>query len=167
MKISIIQGDITKINADALVNSTNTYLVRGSGVDGKFHDAAGPELFKELQEIKQTRFPKGLPVGEAISTKHYNLKSKIIIHTLGPRYYLDDLNLLKNCYINSLKIAEENNCRSIAFPSIGTKAHGIPIEKSAEIVKDVMESYKSDIIEEVILVLFNKEDFEVYNKILN
>ncbi|VVB77945.1 [Protein ADP-ribosylglutamate] hydrolase [uncultured archaeon] len=164
MKISIIQGDLTKVKADAIVNSANTYLVRGSGVDGAIHNAAGSKLQDELNEIKRIRYPKGLPVGEAVKTNAYNLPSKIIIHTLGPRYYSEDINLLRNCYINSLKVAEDNNCKSIAFPSIGTRAHGVPIEKAVEIVKDVFKDYKSDIIEEVIFVLFDKNDLGIYER---
>lgn len=168
MKISIIQSDITKIKVDAIVNAANSYLFRGGGVDNAIHQAAGPDLQKELNEIKKTRFQNGLPIGEAVATKAYNLKEngvKIIIHTVGPVYLKNDINLLKYCYINSLKIAEANNCKTIAFPAISTGVYEVPIEKSAEVVKDVLENYKSDIIQEVILVLFEKWDLKVYDKI--
>lgn len=167
MKITIIQGDITKVKADTIVNAVNSQLVRGGGVDYAIHEAAGPELQNELNEIKKTRFPNGLPIGGAIFTKPYNIPVKIIIHTVGPRYYSNDIGLLKNSYVNSLKIAEENNCKSVAFPAIATGAYGIPIDKSAEIVKDVLEDYKSKIIDEVILVLRSYEDFKVYNNSFN
>lgn len=117
-------------------------------------------------KIKNESYPNGLPVGEAIVTKAYNLHSKIIIHTVGPRYYSDDLNLLKNCYMNSLKLAEQNNCMTIAFPSISTGAYGVPIEKSADIVNEVLSNFKSDIIKEIILVLYSERDFEIYKKSL-
>ena len=163
MKISIIQGDITKVKADAIVNAANSHLVKGGGVDNAMHMAAGPDLQKELNEIKRIRFPKGLPIGEAIKTKAYDIPAKILIHTVGPRFYKDDIDLLKNCYINSLKLAEENLCKSIAFPAISTGAYGVPIEKSAQIVKDVLSNYKSDIIEGIILVLLDEQDFKAYN----
>jgi O-acetyl-ADP-ribose deacetylase (regulator of RNase III) len=166
MKISIIQGDITNVKADAIVNAAHHTLMGGGGVDGSIHKNAGSELIEECIKLRNDKLPNGLATGEAVATKAYNLPAKIIIHTVGPRYYSDNLDLLKNCYINSLKLAEDNSCNSIAFPAIATGAYGTPIEKSAEIVKEVLENYKSNIIEEVILVLFDKEDFEVYNSLL-
>ncbi|MDP2924779.1 MAG: macro domain-containing protein [Nanoarchaeota archaeon] len=166
MKISIIQGDITKVKADAIVNAAHHTLMGGGGVDGAIHKNAGSELIEECIKLRNEEFPHGLNTGEAVATKSYGInQAKILIHTVGPRYYSDDLNKLKDCYINSLKIAEENDCKSIAFPAIATGAYGTPIEKSAEIVKEVLSNYNSKIIEEVILVLFTEEDKEVYNKI--
>ena len=167
MKISIIKGDITKIKADAIVNAAGVGFgtMVGGGVTGAIRMAAGPELLKECAELSK-KYPNGIPTGEATFTKAYNLPVKIIIHTVGPRYYSDSIDKLKNCYVNSLKIAEENNCKSISFPAISTGAYGCPIEKSAQIVKEILDDYKSDIIEEVILVLFRNIDFEIYNKIL-
>jgi O-acetyl-ADP-ribose deacetylase (regulator of RNase III) len=162
MKITILKGDITKVKADAIVNAANSQLVAGGGVDGAIHRVAGPELQKECLKIKNERYPKGLPVGEAIITKAYDLPSKFVIHTVGPRFYSQELSLLKNCYINSLKLAEKNNFNSIAFPSISTGAYGVPITKSVEVVNDVLSNYKSNVIKEIILVLFNEEDYKVY-----
>lgn len=167
MKLSIIQADITKIKADAIVNSANKSLMGGGGVDGAIHKASGPELLKECIRIRTEKYPKGLPKGEAVKTEAYNLPSKIIIHTVGPKNYFEDISLLKNCYINSLKIAEENNCKSIAFPSISTGVHGVPVEKAVVIIKEVLQRYKTNIIKEVMLVLFSKEDFEIYDKTFN
>jgi len=167
MKISILQGDITKIKADAIVNAAHHTLMGGGGVDGAIHKAAGNELLKECIKLRNEKLPTGLQTGMAVATKGYNLPAKIIIHTVGPRYYSDDLNKLNNCYINSLKIAEENDCKSIAFPAIATGAYGTPIEKSAKIVKNVLESYDSKIIEEVILILFSEKDLKVYEKEFN
>lgn len=167
MKITIFQGDITKIKADAIVNAAHPTLMGGGGVDGAIHRTAGNELIKECIELRKDKLPNGLPTGEAVATNAYNLPAKIIIHTVGPRYYSNDLDLLKNCYINSLKIAEENNCKTIAFPSISTGAYGAPIEQTVKIVKDILDNYKSDVIEEVILVLFSEKDLEVYNKSFN
>ena len=169
MKITIIQGDITKVKADAIVNAAGVGFGNaiGGGVAGAIRRGAGEELVKECQQITRDKYPNGLPTGEAVATKAYNLPAKIIIHTVGPRYYSDNINKLKNCYLNSLKVAEENNCKTIAFPSISTGAYGAPIEETVKIVKDILETYKSEIIEEVILVLFNKRDFEVYSKYFN
>ena len=171
-KITIIKSDITQVHADAIVNAAGVGFgtMIGSGVTGAIRMAAGPELLKECTELRIKKYPNGIPTGEAIFTKAYNLEKtnnvKIIIHTVGPRYYSGDINLLKNCYINSLRLAEENDCKTIAFPAISTGAFGCPIEKSAQIVKDVLENYpfKPEIIEEIILVLFKQEDFNIYKK---
>ena len=167
MKLSIIQIDITKVKVDAVVNSANKTLLGGLGVDGAVHKAAGPELLEECKRIRQEKCPKGLPTGEAVATKAYNLPAKIIIHTVGPKNHFEDIALLRSCYVNSLRIAEENNCKSIAFPSISTGVHGVPTAEAVEIVKEVLQSYNTNIIEEVMLVLFSKEDFEVYSKTFN
>jgi O-acetyl-ADP-ribose deacetylase (regulator of RNase III) len=164
MKVSIILGDITKITADAVVNAANNTLLGGGGVDGAIHRAAGNNLLLECKKLRNTKYPAGFPTGEAAVTKAYNLPAKMIIHTVGPRYYKEDVNLLKSCYLNCLKFAEDNNCETIAFPAISTGAFGCPIEKSAEIVKSVLDNYKSERIQEIILVLFDKEDYNVYKK---
>ena len=167
MKLTIIQGNITKVKADAIVNAAHHTLMGGGGVDGAIHKNAGSALIEECIRLRNDKLPNGLATGEAVPTKAYNLPARIIIHTVGPRYYSDNLDLLKNCYINSLKLAEDNGCKSIAFPAISTGAYGTPIEKSVEIVKEVLDNYNSEIIEEIILVLFKKEDFEVYKKEFN
>jgi len=164
MKISIAKGDITKIKADAIVNAANSGMLGGGGVDGSIRRAAGPGLQEECVKLRKETIPNGLETGKAIITKAYDLPAKIIIHTVGPRYYSGNINLLRDCYINSLKLAEENNCESIAFPAISTGAYGCPIEKSAEIVKEILTNYQSNVIKEIILVLFDEEDFVVYNK---
>lgn len=166
-KITLIHGDITKIHADAIVNAAHPTLLGGGGVDGAIHRAAGVELFKECTKIREEKYREGLPIGEAVGTKVYNLEKngvKIIIHTTGPRYFRGDPKLLGNCYLNSLKLAEENNCKSIAFPAISTGAFGMPIEFSAQTVKDVLENYSSEVIKEVILVLYKQEDYGVYGE---
>jgi O-acetyl-ADP-ribose deacetylase (regulator of RNase III) len=164
MKITIIKGDITKVKADAIVNAAGVGFGNaiGGGVAGAIRRAAGEELVKECQQLSKNKYPNGLPTGEAVATKGYNLPAKFIIHTVGPRYYSDDLNKLKNCYVNSLKIAEENNCSSIAFPSISTGAYGAPINETIKIVKEVLDNYESKIIKEVILVLYSDEDYKAY-----
>jgi O-acetyl-ADP-ribose deacetylase (regulator of RNase III) len=166
MKIRIIRGDITKIKADAIVNAANSGMLGGGGVDGAIRRAAGPGLQEECIRLRKETIPNGLETGKATITKAYNLPAKIVIHTVGPRYYSGDINLLNKCYTNCLKLAEENNCESIAFPTISTGDYGCPIEKSAEILSEVLENFKSDIIKEIILVLFDEEDFNVYKNVL-
>jgi len=169
MKITILQGDITKIKADAIVNAAGVGFGNaiGGGVAGAIRRVAGDELVEECQQLTKEKYPHGLPTGEAVATKAYNLSANLIIHTVGPRYYKEDVNLLKNCYVNCLKVAEENNCKSIAFPAISTGAYGCPIEKSAEIVKEILDGFRSNVIQEIKLVLYKKEDYNVYLEIIN
>lgn len=165
MRISIVQGDITTIAADAIVNAANPNLMGGSGVDGAIHKAAGPELDTACREIIDKSYPHGLTVGAAVATRAYNLPARIIIHTVGPIYGRQDINLLMSCYRNSLRLAEENRCRTIAFPAISTGAYGVPMKRSAEIVKRILQFFKSELIEEIILVLYSKGDYETYKEV--
>jgi len=165
--IKILLGDITKIQADAIVNAAGKGFgsIVGGGVDLAIFKAGGNELREEAKREKEEKCPNGLQIGQAVITKAHNLSCKYVIHTLGPRYYSEDINKLKDCYVNSLKLAEENDCKSIAFPAISTGAYGCTIEKSAEIVKSVMQEYKSGKIEEFIFVLYSEKDYEVYKKV--
>jgi O-acetyl-ADP-ribose deacetylase (regulator of RNase III) len=168
MKISIIQGDITKVKADAIVNAAGVGFGNaiGGGVAGAIRRGAGDELVKECQELTKTKYPHGLPTGEAVATKAYNLPAKIIIHTVGPRAYSDPNGLLIDCYENCLRIAEENKCKTIAFPAISTGAYGMSINTSAKVVRYILKNFKSPIIEEIILVLFKDGDKKVYDDII-
>ena len=166
MKISIVQGDITEIEADAIVNAANSSLLGGGGVDGAIHKKAGIELHNECKEIRKD-YPVGVPKGRAVITKGYKLQAKYVIHTVGPVYKKDDINLLKDCYINSLNLADEHMCKKIAIPAISTGVYGVPIELSAQIVKEVLSTYSSSIIEEIILVLYDDDSYNIYKKIFS
>jgi len=163
-EIKIIKGDITKVKVDAIVNATNKTLLGGGGVDGAIHRAAGPELLEECKKLG------GCETGEAKITRGYNLPAKYVIHTVGPIWQGGEYNEEENlasCYKNSLKLAVENNIKSIAFPSISTGAYGFPIEKAAPIalreVKNFLEKNKA--IEQVIFVLFSETDFQIYQNL--
>jgi len=155
MKISIILGDITKIQVDCIVNATNKGMLTGGGVDGAIRRVAGPELHDECVKLLKEKIPKGLETGKTVMTLGYNLPAKYIIHTVGPMIPQQNPNLLKDCYTNCLDLAEKNNCNSISFPAISTGAYGCPIEKSAEIVKQVLENYSFKSIKEINLVLYS------------
>ena len=162
-KIEIIQGDITKITVDAIVNAANTSLLGGGGVDGAIHSAAGGELLQECLTLD------GCETGEAKITKGYNLPAKYIIHTVGPIWHGGNNNeseLLANCYRNCLEIAVENNIKSIAFPSISTGIYGYPIEEASEIaLKEIMKFLESSTkIEKVFIVCFGERPFNLYNE---
>lgn len=153
-RIHIIQGDITKIEADAIVNAANRTLLGGGGVDGAIHRAAGPELLEECRKLN------GCETGEAKITKGYKLPAKYVIHTVGPVWKGGDKNedqLLASCYRNSLKLAVENGIKTIAFPSISTGAYRFPVERAARIaMQEISEFLREDSsIEKVFMVCFD------------
>lgn len=159
-RIEIKQGDITKLNVDAIVNAANNSLLGGGGVDGAIHRAAGPELLNECKSIG------GCPTGEARITKGYNLPAKFVIHTVGPVYSgkPQDSQLLSNCYRNSLCLAVKNNIKTIAFPAISCGVYGYPIREACKIAVDTTCQFlkENPSIQKVIFILFSKEDWQVY-----
>ncbi len=163
--IKIVKGDITKIDADAVVNAANKTLLGGGGVDGAIHRAAGPGLLEECRKLG------GCETGQAKITKGYNLRAKYVIHTVGPIWRggsNQEEEKLASCYRNSLRLATKYKIRTIAFPSISTGAYGFPIEKAAPIaIREVKKFLGNDkMIREVIFVLFSDKDFQVYKNLL-
>jgi len=164
-KIELVLGDITKQKTDAIVNAANSSLLGGGGVDGAIHRVAGPELLRECRGLG------GCQTGQAKLTKGYKLSAKFVIHTVGPIWHGGEggePGLLRDCYRNSLDLAEKNSVRSIAFPSISTGAYGFPIDRAAGIAISAIRQHlnKSSNIEKVILVCFSKSDYETYEKAL-
>ena len=162
IRIEIIRGDITRQKTDAIVNAANNSLLGGGGVDGAIHDAAGEELLAECRTLN------GCETGEAKMTKGYNLPAKYVIHTVGPVWrdgYHNEKHLLASCYRNCLKIASDNNLRTIAFPSISTGAYRFPPEPAAEIaLTEIMRFLKNNFtIEKVVIVCFSEESFKICN----
>lgn len=162
-KVEIIQADITDLDVDAIVNAANTSLLGGGGVDGAIHRKAGKQLLEECRSLN------GCKTGEAKITKGYNLKAKYVIHTPGPIWKggkSNEENLLANSYNNSLRLAVENNLKTIAFPSISTGVYNYPIEKASKLaLSETINFLKNNpSIEKVIFVCFSKKDFDIYNK---
>lgn len=163
--LSLVEGDITKQDTDAIVNAANKSLRGGGGVDGAIHRAGGPKILEECKKIG------GCETGEAVITTGGNLKAKYVIHTVGPIYRDGQHNepgLLENAYKNSLKLASSKGIKSIAFPSISTGAYGYPLEDAAEIALKTATSYlkeRTD-IELIRFVLFGQKTCEVYEKVL-
>ena len=164
-KIEILQGDITKLDVDAIVNAANRSLLGGGGVDGAIHRAAGPQLLEEC------RLLNGCDTGEAKITKGYHLPANYVIHTVGPVWRGDmsnEMDLLARCYRNSLKLAAENKCKTIAFPNISTGIYGFPKSEAAKIaVHEIIKFLKKDEnLEKVIFVCFDNENYRLYKNML-
>lgn len=168
-RVHLIQGDITNITADAIVNAANSSLMGGGGVDGTIHRRGGPKILEECKVIRTVDWPDGLPTGKAVITSAGNLKAKYVIHTVGP-VWEDGLHheseLLADAYRNSLELAVSKALGSVTFPSISTGAYGYPIDEASKIalnaVKEFLES--RDDLDEVSFVLFTSQDFEIYKK---
>ncbi len=136
-KVHVITGDITEQNVDAIVNAANSTLLGGGGVDGAIHAKGGPKILEACHEIRSTRFPSGLPTGEAVLTTAGQLPARHVIHTVGPITEVSkkpDASKLAACYRNSLALAAQHGLRSIAFPAISTGAYGYPPDRAAPVV---------------------------------
>ena len=160
-QIQVVQGDITKLDCDGIVNAANRSLLGGGGVDGAIHRAAGPELLAECRTLH------GCRTGEAKITKGYRLKAKYIIHTVGPIYSgtAEDAAQLADCYRNSLNLAKEHDVHSIAFPAISTGVYGYPLEDATEIaVKTVAQWLEAhaDYAMQVIFCCFDARTAQTY-----
>ncbi|HXT64294.1 MAG TPA: O-acetyl-ADP-ribose deacetylase [Pyrinomonadaceae bacterium] len=168
-RVTVVVGDITKQDTDAIVNAANASLLGGGGVDGAIHRAGGDEILAECKEIRRTRFPNGLPTGEAVITTGGKLPALYVIHTVGPIYGQNDgkdAELLANCYHNSLTLAVEKNLTSVAFPAISTGVFGYPLAEAAKVSSKTIENFLSTDhqLKEVRLVFFQERDAEVFLK---
>jgi O-acetyl-ADP-ribose deacetylase (regulator of RNase III) len=165
-KIEILRGDLTKLRVDAIVNAANTTLLSGGGVDGAIHRAAGPDLLKECRTLR------GCPTGEAKITRGYNLPARFVIHTVGPVWSggnRGEADLLSNCYRNSLRLAIENEVKTIAFPAISCGAYRFPVQPAAAIAMKTIRDFLAtwDKIDKVTFVLATDEIFAAYEELLD
>lgn len=134
-EISLLQGDVTTEQVEAVVNAANKTLLGGGGVDGAIHAAGGPDILAECRELRSTTYPDGLPTGQAVATTAGRLPARWVIHTVGPVYSKseDRSALLTSCYRESLRVADSLGVRSIAFPAISAGAYGWPIGDAARL----------------------------------
>ncbi len=167
MEIKLIQGDITTMEVDAIVNAANTSLLGGGGVDGAIHKAGGPEILEECIQIRNRQ--GGCACGEAVITSAGEMPAKFVIHTVGPVWNGGDSNenqLLENAYTNSLKLAVEHNLLSIAFPNISTGVYGFPKNEAAEIAVAAMQNFQAKNLELIYFVCFDDENYSIYKELL-
>jgi O-acetyl-ADP-ribose deacetylase (regulator of RNase III) len=170
-KIDIIKGDITKIQADAIVNAANSSLLGGGGVDGAIHRAGGRAILEECMQIRARQ--GGCPTGEAVITTAGALPARYVIHTVGPVWRdgkSEESTLLANAYRNSLLVAQANHCRTVAFPNISTGVYHFPKPLAAQIaLKEVgalLQQYPQD-FDRVLFVCFDEENYRLYTDLLN
>jgi O-acetyl-ADP-ribose deacetylase (regulator of RNase III) len=163
MKITFLLGDITEQDVDAIVNAANHTLMGGGGVDGAIHRRGGPEILAECKELRESRYPDGLPTGQAVATTAGRLTARWVIHTVGPTYAesKDKSQLLADCFRNSLRIADELGAAVVAFPAISTGVYRWPLDDAARIALATVRASDTQ-VNEVRFVLFDQTAYDVF-----
>lgn len=162
-------GDLTEQAVDAIVNAANSTLLGGGGVDGAIHRGGGAEILRACEELRRTSLPRGLPTGDAVLTTGGRLPARFVIHTVGPVWGRDkerEAELLAACYRNSMRVAVENNLRTIAFPAISTGAFGYPAHEAARVASAAVRDFlhADDTLAEVRFVFILKRDATTFLK---
>ena len=161
--ITLLRGDITEQDADAVVNAANSSLLGGGGVDGAIHRRGGPLILAECQQLRSGRYPDGLPPGQAVATTAGDLPARWVIHTVGPVYArLEDRSeLLASCYRESLRVADELGAQAVAFPAVSTGVYGWPVEDAARIALATVRCAATR-VREIRFVLFSPEALDAF-----
>ncbi|MGA5148088.1 O-acetyl-ADP-ribose deacetylase [Streptomyces griseoincarnatus] len=162
-RISLVQGDITRQSADAIVNAANSSLLGGGGVDGAIHRRGGPEILAECRALRASRYGRGLPTGQAVATTAGRLDARWVIHTVGPVHSAteDRSPLLASCYRECLRVAGELGARTVAFPAISTGVYRWPLDDAARIAVETVRTTDTS-VEEITFVLFDERAYEAF-----
>ncbi|ANJ10272.1 MULTISPECIES: O-acetyl-ADP-ribose deacetylase [Streptomyces] len=162
--ITLVQGDITRESADAIVNAANSSLLGGGGVDGAIHRRGGPAILAECRSLRAGHLGKGLPTGEAVATTAGDLDARWVIHTVGPVYSTteDRSGLLASCYRESLRVADELGARTVAFPAVSTGVYRWPLDDAARIALDTVRTTPTSVTE-ARFVLFDERAYEAFS----
>ncbi|MFD0969826.1 O-acetyl-ADP-ribose deacetylase [Plantactinospora endophytica] len=157
MEIELVQGDITAQRVDAVVNAANSSLLGGGGVDGAIHRRGGPAILAECRALRASRYGRGLPTGQAVSTTAGNLPARWVVHTVGPVWSAEEDRsaLLRNCYTNSLAVADELGAASVAFPLISSGIFRWPVEDAVRQALTVLTTARPATVATARLVLFD------------
>ena len=163
--ITFVKGDITEQDVDAIVNAANSQLAGGSGVDGAIHSKGGPSIMDECRKLRATTYRGGLPVGRAVATTAGDLAARHVIHTVGPMFNPKEnrAHLLALCHKESLRVADDLECTTVAFPAISTGVYGYPVHLAAPIAVGAVQAAKTK-VEEVRFVLFDDEAYTVFSR---
>lgn len=166
--ITLVLGDITKQTVDAIVNAANSSLLGGGGVDGAIHRKGGPAILAECEELRTSRFPDGLPTGEAVATTAGDLPARWVIHTVGPVFSRSEDRgpMLAACYTSALRVADELGAKSVAFPAISTGAFGYPPHAAAPVAIEAVLSADTA-VEEVHFVVVDQTLLEFFHQALD
>jgi O-acetyl-ADP-ribose deacetylase (regulator of RNase III) len=167
-QITLLQGDITTVSVDAIVNAANSSLLGGGGVDGAIHRRGGPEILAECRALRAAHYGGGLPAGQAVATTAGRLPARWVIHTVGPVFSAgeDRSATLAACHVNSLRVADELGAATVAFPAISTGIYRWPVADAARIAMAAVRGAETNVAE-VTFVLYDEEAYETFAAVLN
>ncbi|MFF7334350.1 O-acetyl-ADP-ribose deacetylase [Streptomyces sp. NPDC090306] len=162
-RITLVQGDITRQTADAIVNAANSSLLGGGGVDGAIHRRGGPAILDACRDLRAGHYGKGLPTGAAVATTAGDLDARWVIHTVGPVFSRgeDRSALLASCHRESLRVADELGARTVAFPAVSTGVYGWPVDDAARIAIGTVRETETA-VEEIRFVLFDQHAYDTF-----
>ncbi|MFB4317390.1 O-acetyl-ADP-ribose deacetylase [Actinomadura sp. 21ATH] len=165
MRITLVQGDITRQSVDAVVNAANSSLLGGGGVDGAIHRAGGPEILDECRKLRASHYGGGLPTGQAVATTAGRLPARWVIHTVGPVYSAseDRSGKLASCYREALRVADELGAASVAFPAVSAGVYGWPVDDAARIAVGTVRATPTKVAE-ARFVLFGEDVYAAFER---
>jgi O-acetyl-ADP-ribose deacetylase (regulator of RNase III) len=168
MKIALVRGDITEQRVDAIVNAANSSLLGGGGVDGAIHRKGGPRILQECRKLRDSHYGDGLPTGQAVATTAGRLQARWVIHTVGPVYATseDRSDLLASCYREALRLADEVEATTVAFPAVSAGVYGWPLDNAARIAVGTVRTTPTKVAE-VRFVLFTDDVYTAFEDALN